>query len=347
MLFWLTSIALLVHGDAAALRSSGKPNKALVEKAAKGAIQAAMKKVADKKVAEKKVADKDAGTDDASSAANNIQAQLNSVLAAGNARLKAAEQEHEAVLTGVRNDASTDLSNRAEEIGNALSQFQADRKTAQDNFNATINATQKGLSLISADLDISERARIGAKIGVAQRQLNHVIRTEKSALESASRRAEGPLDKESDSLMSMWVGDMSKAVADAKDKMQNIADQAPGAEKQAAMAQMQDDDDDLMDVLKSHGMAVSTTATTTTTTTTAKKVEKKVAALVQVKPTASMLEKNIEAAMKTFDSDNKAALKKVNDVIAKNMKEVSSYLKDTKKKLDAAAKAAADKVKLQ
>lgn len=346
MLFWLTSIALLVHGDAAALRSSGhgKPTKALVEKAAKGAIQAALKKVAGKDSA-KKV---EKSSDDASDAAQNIQAQLNSVLAAGNARLKEAEQEHEKVLTGVRDEASTDLSNRAEEIGNALSQFQADRKTAQDNFNATINATQKGLALISADLDISERARIGAKIGVAQRQLNHVIRTEKSALESASRRAEGPLDKESDSLMSMWVGDMSKALADAKDKMQNIADQAPGAEKQAAMAQMQDDDDDLMDVLKSHGMAVSTTAaTTTTTTTTTKKVEKKVAALVQVKPTASQLEKNIEVAMKTFDSDNKAALKKVNDVIAKNMQEVSSYLKDTKKKLDTASKAAADKVKLQ
>merc|ERR1719217_1801908 len=99
-----------------------------------------------------------------------------------------------------------------------------------------------------------------------------------------------------------------------------------------------------MDVLKSHGMAVSTTATTTTTTTT-KKVEKKVAALVQVKPTASQLEKNIEVAMKTFDSDNKAALKKVNDVIAKNNKDVSKYLKDTKVKLDAASKAAADKVK--
>eukprot|EP00746_Dinoflagellata_sp_MGD_P001371 gnl/MRDRNA2_/MRDRNA2_102572_c0_seq1.p1 gnl/MRDRNA2_/MRDRNA2_102572_c0~~gnl/MRDRNA2_/MRDRNA2_102572_c0_seq1.p1 ORF type:complete len:341 (-),score=131.64 gnl/MRDRNA2_/MRDRNA2_102572_c0_seq1:16-1038(-) len=340
MLFWLTSIALLVHGDAAALRSSGagpgKPTKALVEKAAKGAIQAAMKKVGDTAKS----------SDDASDAAQNIQAQLNSVLAAGNARLKEAEQEHEKVLTGVRDEASTDLSNRAEEIGNALSQFQADRKTAQDNFNSTINATQKGLALISADLDISERARIGAKIGVAQRQLNHVIRTEKSALESASRRAEGPLDKESDSLMSMWVGDMSKALADAKDKMQNIADQAPGAEKQAAMAQMQDDDDDLMDVLKSHGMAVSTTAaaTTTTTTTTTKK---KVTALVQVKPTASQLEKNIEVAMKTFDSDNKAALKKVNDVIAKNMQEVSTYLKDTKKKLDVASKAAADKVKLQ
>jgi len=341
MMFWLTSIALLLHADAAALRSGGAGNGnkgGQIEKAAKSAIQAAIKVVNNKK--DVKVAKAD-DQDDGSSAAESIQAQLNNVLAAGNARLKEAEQEHEKVLTGVRNDASTDMSNRAEELGNALSQFAADRKTAQDNFNATINATQKGLALISADLDISERARIGAKIGVAQRQLNHVLRTEKGALESAARRAESPLDKESDSLMSMWVGDMSKSLADAKDKMQNIADQAPGAEK-AAMAQMQDDDDDLMDVLKSHGMAVSTTTTTTTTT---KKIVKKVAALVQVKPTASQLEKNIEVAMKTFDSDNKAALKKVNDVIAKNNKDVSKYLKDTKVKLDAASKAAADKVK--
>jgi Asp-tRNA(Asn)/Glu-tRNA(Gln) amidotransferase B subunit len=49
--------------------------------------------------------------------------------------------------------------------------------------------------------------------------------------------------------------------------------------------------------------------------------------------------------MKTFDSDNKAALKKVNDVIAQNNKEVGDYLKGIKKKLDAASKAAADKVK--
>lgn len=346
MLFWLTSIALLVHADAAALRASGAGNgngnkivhsKVAVEKAVKGAIQAATK-VVNK---DAKASDQEEGGNDAAAA---IQAQLNNVLAAGNEKLKEAEQEHEKVLTGVRNDASTDMSNRAEELGNALSQFAADRKTAQENFNATINATQQGIALISADLDISERARLGAKVGVAQRQLNHILRTEKSALESAARRAESPLDKESDSLMSMWVGDMSKALADAKDKMQNIAEQAPGAQK-AAMAQMQDDDDDdLMDVLKSHGMAVSTT-TTTTTTSTAKKVEKKATALVQVKLTASELEKKIEVAMKTFDSDNKAALKKVNDVIAKSNQDVSKYLKDAKTKLDAASKAAADKVK--
>jgi len=288
--------------------------------------------------------DKDDSSNDGSDAAQAIQAQLNNVLAAGNAKLKEAEQEHEQVLTGVRNDASTDMANRAEELGNALSQYAADRKTAQENFNATINATQKGLDLISADLDISERARLGAKVGLARRQLQHALRTEKSALESAARRAEAPLDKESDSLMSMWVGDLSKPLADAKEKMQNLADAPPGAEKAAQAALAQDDDDDLMDVLKSHGMAVSTT-TTTTTTTTAKKVVKKATALVQEKPSASQLQKNIEVAMKTFDSDNKAALKKVNDVLAKNMKDVGSYLKDTKKKLDAASKAAADKVK--
>jgi len=346
MLFWLASIALLATADAAALRSRGAGNghaSKVVEKAVKGAIQAAVKVVKHSKTDAKA---EDASSGDASSAAESIQAQLNSVLAAGNAKLKEAEQEHEKVLTGIRNEASTDMSNRAEEIGNALSQFAADRKTAQENFNVTINETQKGLELISSDLDISERARIGAKIGVAQRQLKHALRTEKSVMESANRRAEGPLDKESDSLMSMWVGDLSKPLADAKDKMQDLADATPGAEK-AAQAQMMDDDDDaLMDVLKGHGMAVATTTTTTTTTTT-KKVVKKAAALVQVKPTASQLEKKIELAMKTFDSDNKAALKKVNDVIAKNTKEVSDYLKDTKKKLDAASKAAADKVKLQ
>merc|ERR1719262_822078 len=98
-----------------------------------------------------------------------------------------------------------------------------------------------------------------------------------------------------------------------------------------------------MAVLQSHGMAAS--STTTTTTTTAKKVVKKAAALVQVKPTVSQLTKNIEVAMKTFDSDNKAALKKVNEVFASNLQEVSQYLKDIKVKLDAASKAAADKVK--
>jgi len=347
MLVWLASIALLATADAASLRSSGAGNghgdKAVVVKAVKGAIQAAVKAV---KVGKKSEKTEEASSGDASSAAENIQAQLNSVLAAGNARLHEAEQEHEKVLTGIRDEASTDMSNRAEEIGNALSQFAADRKTAQENFNVSINETQKGLELISADLDISERARIGAKIGVAQRQLKHVLRTEKSVLESASRRADGPLDKESDSLMSMWVGDLSKPLADAKEKMQDLADATPGAEK-AAQAQMMDDDDDaLMSVLKGHGMAVATTTTTTTTTTT-KKVEKKAAALVQVKPTASQLEKKIELAMKTFDSDNKAALKKVNDVIAKNNKEVVEYLKTTKTKLDKASKAAADKVKLQ
>jgi len=345
MFAWLTSIALLICADAAALRSSGaghgNANKSVVEKAAKGAIQAAMKIV--KKDA--KADTKDTSSDDGSDAASAIQAQLNSVLSAGNAKLKEAEEEHEKVLTGIRNDASADMSNRAEELGNALSQYAADRKTAQENFNSTINATQKGLDLIAADLDISERARLGAKVGLARRQLQHVLRTEKSALESAARRAESPLDKESDSLMSMWVGDLSKPLADAKEKMQNIADAPPGAEKAAQTQMMQDDDDDLMAVLQSHGMAAS--STTTTTTTTAKKVVKKAAALVQVKPTASQLTKNIEVAMKTFDSDNKAALKKVNDVFASNLQKVSQYLKDTKKTLDAASKAAADKVKMQ
>jgi len=340
MLFWLTSIALLAHADAAALRSSGAGhghgNKSLVEKAVKGALQAAVKVVGK---------DKDASGGDASSASEKIQEQLNSVISAGNAQLKAAEQEHEKVFTSIRSDATTDMSTRAEELGNALSQYAADRKTAQENFNATINATQKNLDLISADLDISQRATIGAKVGVAQRQLKHVLRTEKSALESAARRAESPLDKESDSLMSMWVGDLSQPLADAKEKMQNLASSTPGAEK-AEQAQMMDDDDDsLMDVLKGHGFAVSTTTTTTTTTTTAKKVVKKAAALVQVKPTAALLEKNIEAAMKTFDSDNKAALKKVNAVVAKNVQGVQAYLKDVKKKLDAASKAAAEKAK--
>jgi len=343
MFLWVASLALLATADAAALRKgagNGHGNKVAVEKAVKGAIKAAVKVVAKKDAKEE-----DASGGDAGSAAENIQAQLNSVLAAGNARLNEAEQEHEKVLTGIRSNATDDMSNRAEVLGNALSQFAADRKTAQENFNATINATQKGLDLISADLDISERARIGAKVGVAQRQLKHVLRTEKSALESASRRAEGPLDKESDSLMSMWVGDLSKPLADAKDKMQGLAEAAPGAEK-AAQAQMMDDDDDaLMDVLKGHGMAVSTTTTTTTTTTTAKKVVKKAAALVQTKPTAASLEKEIEGAMKTFDSDNKAALKKVNQVIADQTKDVSAYLQVTKKTLDAASKAAADKVK--
>lgn len=378
MSFWFASILLLAFADAAALRSSGHSGNKTVAKVVQGAIQDHRSNKTNEKVVQAaiqahrgnrtiakvvqgaiqagvKVVQKDAQVQDASSgdatdAASAIQAQLTAVLSAGNAKLAQAEQEHEAVLTGVRNDASTDMFNRSEELGNALSQFAADRKTAQEKFNLTINATQKGLDLIAADLDINERATVAAKISMAQRQLKHVLRTEKSALESAFRNAEGPLDKESDSLMNMYVGDLSKPLADAKEKMQNLASAAPGAEKAAQAEIMAEDDDGLMDVLKGDGMAVvvTTTSTTTTTTTTAKKVVKKLAALVQeLKPTAPALERTIELAMKTFDSESKAALKKVNGVIAKNTKDVFVWLQATKKKLDAASKAAADTVKLQ
>merc|ERR1719281_1991134 len=114
---------------------------------------------------------------------------------------------------------------------------------------------------------MTTRARIGAKVGIAQRQLRRSTRTQVSAIESANRRAEEPLDRESDSLMRLWVGDMTKPLNEAKDKLHSIADAPPYDPKAAAAAAAQwsdDDDDGLLSVLQGHGVSVATTTTTTT-----------------------------------------------------------------------------------
>jgi len=278
-----------------------------------------------------------AGVTDASA----IQAQLSGVLAAGNARLKQAEEEHEKVLTKIRKDAADDFTNRASDLGAAVAQYKTDLEAAQKKLQTEMDETQKGLDKIGADLDISTKARIGAKIGVAQRHLRHSTRTETSAMESANRRAEEPLDHEADSLMSMWVGDLSKPLNEAKEKLHNIADEPPFDPK--AASQMSDDDDAaLLDVLNSHGMggASSTTTTTkaTTTTTTTTTVPKM---------SAAQLESKITAADKQLTAETKAALKKLNDAIAKADKDVDSNNVKVKKTLKDAEKKADDFVKQQ
>lgn len=276
-----------------------------------------------------------AGVTDASA----IQAQLSGVLAAGNARLKQAEEEHEKVLKKIRSDAADDFESRASDLGAAVAQYKKDLDEAQKKLQTTVDETQKGLDQIGGSLDISEKARIGAKIGVAQRHLRHSSRTETSAMESANRRSEEPLDREADALMSMWVGDLTKPLNEAKEKLHSIADEPPYDPKAAAM--MQDDDDaGLMDVLNSHGMGGSSTTTTTTTTKTTTTTT-----TTLPKKSAAMLEKTIQDADKQLTADTKAAQKKLNDAIAKADKDVDSHNGNVKKTLKDAEKKADDFVK--
>lgn len=282
------------------------------------------------------------GKDDAAAA---IQKQLGEVIAAGNARLQEAEQAHEKVLKKIRSDAADDFSAKAQDLGAAAAAYTKDLDEISHKLEVAINSTQKGLDTIGDSLDITTKAKIGAKIGVAQRKLRRLKRTRSSAVDSAGRRAEGALDRESDSLMSLWVGDLSKPLAEAKDKLHEIADAPPvdpNANK-AALTQMMDDDDAaLLGVLQDHGMADSTTTTkvTTTTTTTTTTTSTK-------KPTASELETKITAAQKEADTQTKAAEKKLNDVIAKADKDTDKKVADVKKSLKAAEKKADDTVKAQ
>jgi len=285
-------------------------------------------------------ADGDAGGDAAA-----IQKQLSEVLAAGNARLQQAEQEHEKVLKKIRSDAADDFASKAQDLGAAAAAYAADLDAAAKKMGTAINATQKGLDQIGNDLDISTKAKIGAKIGVAQRKLRRVQRTRTSQVEQAGRRAESALDHEADSLMSLWVGDLSKPLADAKAKLHEIADappRDPNADKAALNQMMDDDDDALLGVLQAHGMADSTTTTkvTTTTTTTTTTTSTKA-------PTAKDLETKITAAQKDIDTDLKAADKKLSDAVAKANKDTDKKLADTKKSLKAAEKKADDTVKAQ
>jgi len=286
-------------------------------------------------------ADGDAGGD-----ASAIQKQLSEVIAQGNERLQEAEQEHEKVLKKIRTDAADDFASKAQDLGAAAAAYTADLDAATKKLETAINATQKGLDAIGSDLDITTKAKIGAKIGVAQRKLRRVKRTKTSQVEQAGRRAESALDHEADSLMSLWVGDLSKPLADAKEKLHEIADappRDPNADKTALNQMMDDDDDALLGVLQAHGMADSTTTTTkatTTTTTTTTTTSTKA-------PTAKELESKIEAAQKDIDTDNKAADKKLSDAIAKANKDTDKKIADVKKSLKAAEKKADDTVKAQ
>merc|ERR1719380_61351 len=99
----------------------------------------------------------------------SIQKQLGEVLAAGKARLQ--EHEHEKVLKKIRSDAADDFSAKAQDLGAAAAQYAKDLDDAAKKLEVAINSTQKGLDTIGNTLDISMKAKIGAKIGLAQRKL--------------------------------------------------------------------------------------------------------------------------------------------------------------------------------
>lgn len=291
------------------------------------------------------------GNKDKSDVAQSIQQQLNDVLAAGNAKLKAAEEMHEKVLTSVRSDAAADLSSKASELGTAVFNYAADLKAAQNRLSTSINATQAGLARLSGSLDVATRARLGAKIGMAQRDLKHALRKQDSAMEAANRRAEQPLEKEADALMSMWVGDLNKAVSDSKEKLHAVADVGPESTAKATNDMMQDDDDGLLSVLKGHGFDIKPPAPAPSKASVVQTSKPKAptvkAATAPKTQTVASLEADISAADKSLDVDTKAAKKKLDDAIAKVVKDDSTFIADSKKKLDAAQKQATDSVKLQ
>merc|ERR1719160_1953416 len=137
-----------------------------------------------------------------------------------------------------------------------------------------------------------------------------------SRKEQAGKRAEGALDYESDGLMHMWVGDLSKPLNEAKEQLHEIADAPPPGSNAGKAAFIQDDDDAaLMGVLEDHGMADSTTTTTTTTTK---------------RPTAAELKSKIEAASKDIDKETKASDKKIAQVKS-NLKEAEKKASETVK----------------
>merc|ERR1719158_1050962 len=126
-----------------------------------------------------------AGAGNGNDAAAAIQKQLSDVIAAGNARLQEAEQAHEKVLKKIRSDAADDFDAKAQDLGTAAAQYTKDLDNAAKKLEEAINATQKGLDTIGNNLDISIKAKLGAKIGVAQRKLRKVKRTRTSAVEQA------------------------------------------------------------------------------------------------------------------------------------------------------------------
>merc|ERR1719240_1350995 len=95
------------------------------------------------------------GKTDADAAA--IQKQLGEVIAAGNARLQEAEQEHEKVLKKIRSDAADDFQSKAQDLGAAAAAYAADLDAAAKKLETAINSTQKGLDTIGNDLDITTK----------------------------------------------------------------------------------------------------------------------------------------------------------------------------------------------
>jgi len=238
-----------------------------------------------------------------------IQEQLSSMMSAANENLAKAEDHHKKAIEKAREQVTFDLGDASRAVEQETGEYAGDLVKAWTDLSATVNMSKAGLAKEEANPispgdwsgpGFAERAKLGAQIGATERLLKRAERQRTRKVKEADEKAEAIFEDETQKLG--WkLGDLSSLSDEVKQSLE------------AEVEEIQ-------------------TNFTRNVTAGKKTVEKAKKDDEQGRLVA--LERTLDAASKKFDSDQDAAVKKVNMFLAKVSKDAAAKAASIVKDVD-------------
>lgn len=157
-------------------------------------------------------------------AAQDVFAQVQSVMASSQQALAKAERHHKKIVKQMRKQLETAIDTNAESIGDELGAFAGELEEARVVFARAVNASKAALAKSQAEPqkigvwgtpEDSARARLSAKIGEAEQVIRRTEHKNKLAIHQATDKAEDAIEDEAGKL-SRKLGDVTPIVEKAK-----------------------------------------------------------------------------------------------------------------------------------
>jgi hypothetical protein len=164
--------------------------------------------------------------------AQSVMNKMTEMMGAAQQKLSVAERHHKKVVKKSRKEADAFLQDEAKVYGKYLNDYSAELSKATDELKGVVAAAKDGIAKSEAkpsnpndwkDPEVEERAKLGAQVASAGRNIKKAERTLSREVKEGEERAEENMEDEAQKL-GMKLGDMSPLVDKAKKTLEEVAE---------------------------------------------------------------------------------------------------------------------------